>query len=67
MEKRRQIYKNVRKDIEKNEQAQREIAYKEKMSSLEHRTSFKEQEKKLKDQLVILEEEERQRAVTVKQ
>ncbi len=67
LEKRRQIYKNVRKDIEKNEQAQREIAYKEKMSSLEHRTSLKEQEKKLKDQLVVLEEEERQRAVTVKQ
>ena len=67
LEKRRQIYKNVRKDIEKNEQAQKELAYKEKMSSLEQRTSLKEQEKKLKDQLIVLDEEEKQRAVAIKQ
>lgn len=67
LEKRRQIYKNVRKDIEKEEQAQRELAYKEKMASLEQRTSLKEQERKLKDQQVAQEQEERQRAAATKQ
>lgn len=67
LEKRRQIYKNVRKDIEKEEQAQRELTYKEKMANLEHKSKLMLQERKLKDQQLAQEEEERQRAAAIQQ
>jgi hypothetical protein len=49
LEKRRQIYRNVRKEIDKDEQAQKEQAYKEKMAELERKQTFKDQERKLQD------------------
>lgn len=42
LDKRRQIFKNVRKEIDRDEKNQKEIAYREKMASLESKTQLKE-------------------------
>lgn len=42
LEKRRQIFKNVRKEIDIDEKASKEKAYKEKIASLETKTQLKE-------------------------
>lgn len=49
LEKRRQIYKNVRKDLGKDEAARKEEAYANKMASLEMRSNLKEQDRKHRD------------------
>lgn len=67
LEKRRQIYKNVRKDLEKNEVAQKEVAYTQKMAILEMKSNQKEQDRKLKDQQSALDDQERERAAAAKQ
>ena len=67
MEKRRQIYKNVRKDLEKGEQVQREVAYQEKMADLERKHTLKEQDKRLKDQQAAQDELERKKTASAKQ
>ena len=61
------IYKNVRKEIDKDEQVQREQAYKEKMSDLERKQTLKDAERKILDQQKAKEEEERLRIAALKQ
>ena len=45
LERRRQIYKNVRKDIEKDEQQQKDMTYKRKMTELEEKVSNRDKER----------------------
>jgi hypothetical protein len=63
LEKRRQIYKNVRKELGKDEAAKKEEAYTQKMASLELKSNQKEQDRKQS----ALEEQERERTAASKQ
>lgn len=61
------IYKNVRKEIDKDEQVQREHAYKEKISDLERKQTMKDAERKILDQQKAKEEEEKLKIAAAKQ
>ena len=50
LERRRQIFKNVRKEIARDENIKRENTYKEKMASLEQKSKQKDIERKQKEQ-----------------
>jgi len=64
LERRRQIFKNVRKEIQRDENIKRENTYKEKMASLEQKSKLKDEEKKTREQ--ELESQEHQRQATLK-
>ena len=46
LERRRQIYKNVRKDIEKDEQMKKQETYTKKMTEMEEKVRMKDIERK---------------------
>ena len=50
MERRRQIYKNVRKEIEQDEKKEKKLDYERKMTALESKVKDAEEEKRRKEQ-----------------
>ena len=48
LERRRQIYKNVRKEIEKDEAEQKNMTFKKKMTELEEKVSIRDKERQQK-------------------
>jgi len=62
LERRRMIYKNLRKELDKDEQVAKEQKYEKRMEELEHKASLKQAQKRQQIIEVAQEEEKKEAA-----